>query len=79
MDDTRNERYCKSEVSTKKNEQKREKRNTAESILVQRSGAALAVLPDRRRRPCQCNFHIPADTHICKLSIPDWLKFRLLK
>ena len=41
----------KSEVSTKKNEPKREKRDTAESIFVQKSGAALAVLPDRRRRP----------------------------
>ena len=25
-----------------------------ESILVQKSGPALAVLPDRRRRPCIC-------------------------
>ena len=41
----------KSEVSTKKNEPKQEKRDTAESILVQKSGPALAVLPDRRRRP----------------------------
>ena len=41
----------KSEVSTKKNEPKREKKDTAESILVQKSGPALAVLPDRRRRP----------------------------
>ena len=35
-----------------KNEPKREKRDTAESILVQKSGPALAVLLDRRRRPC---------------------------
>ena len=37
---------------TKKNEPKREKRDTVEIILVQKSGPALAVLPDRRRRPC---------------------------
>ena len=37
---------------TKKNEPKREKRDTAEIILVQKSDPALAVLPDRRRRPC---------------------------
>ena len=42
----------KSRGSTKKNEPKREKKDTAESILVQKSGPALAVLPDRRRRPC---------------------------
>ena len=36
----------------KKNEPKREKRNTTESKFVQKSGPALAVLPDRRRRPC---------------------------
>ena len=30
------------------------KRDTAESILGQKSGPALAVLPDRRRRPCIC-------------------------
>ena len=47
----------KSEVSTKKNEPKREKRDTVESILVQKSGAALAVLPDRRRRPCGVGNH----------------------
>ena len=40
------------EVSTKKNEPKRGKRDTALSILVQKSGPALAVLPDRRQRPC---------------------------
>ena len=43
----------KSEVSTKKKEPKREKRDTAESIPVKKSGPALAVLPDRRRRPFQ--------------------------
>ena len=37
----------------KKNEPKQEKMDTAESILVQKSGPALAVLPDRRRRPCK--------------------------
>ena len=41
---------------TKKNEPKREKRDTAESILVQKSGPALAVLSDRRRRPCKLKF-----------------------
>ena len=35
----------------KENEPEQEKRDTAESILVQKSGPALAVLPDRRRRP----------------------------
>ena len=32
--------------------QNEKKRDTAESILVQKNGPALAVLPDRRRRPC---------------------------
>ena len=31
---------------------KTRKRDTAESTLVQKSGPALAVLPNRRRRPC---------------------------
>ena len=35
----------------KKNEPKREKRDTTESKFVQKGGPALAVLPDRRRRP----------------------------
>ena len=47
----------KSEVSTKKNEPKRQKRDMAESIFVQKSGPALAVLPDRRRRPCHLHVH----------------------
>ena len=35
------------------NDPKREKRDTAESILGPKSGPALAALPDRRRRPCK--------------------------
>ena len=54
MDDTHNDdciNKLKNRGKHKENEPKREKRDTAESILVQKSGPALAVLPDRRRRP----------------------------
>ena len=42
----------KSEVSTKKNKPKREKKGHGGKHTRPKSGAALAVLPDRRRRPC---------------------------
>ena len=62
----------KSEVSTKKNEPKREKRDTAESIHIQKSGAALVVLPDRRRRPCENSEF----WHLDKLNILDGSSLR---
>ena len=43
--------------NAKKNEPKREKRNTALRMLVQKSGPAIAVLPDRRRRPCPTKWY----------------------